>query len=86
MINDPKEREHYTLKCCCANCKHKLRESPIFPFTLPFCEIKRKNLGGDLNYNHNCKSFVAVMTPEENKEWYLRFKKNFEKTEANGNN
>ena len=79
IINDSKEREHYTLKRCCANCKHRFPESPLWPFNVPFCEMKQKNLGGDRHYDNNCKSFCEKMTPEENKEWHLRFKEIMER-------
>ena len=73
-INDAAERRHYSLKPCCYNCVHKRNESPKWPFKMHWCVKKKKHLGHDLKYDTKCKAFSAIMTPEENKMFWLRFK------------
>lgn len=74
MINDKKEREHYTLKRCCKNCKNLMHESPCWPFFMHWCTEKKKHLGHDLYYDTKCNKFKPIFTPEENKEFYLKIK------------
>jgi hypothetical protein len=71
MINDPKERERWTSKRCCNNCQHWRSKSPIWPFKIHYCEAKEKNLGCSMEYDHGCKLFLPLNTPEENKQFWL---------------
>ena len=71
MINDPKEREHWTTHRCCGNCLNKRNESPIWPFKIHYCVAKKKNLGCSMEYDHKCKLFLPLTTPEENKQLWL---------------
>ena len=76
-MNDLKERERWTMKRCCNNCKHQRVEGSfdIFGSGYYWCFHTKKRLSCAQDYDHKCKAFIARRTPEENKEYVLAFRK-----------
>ena len=76
-INDPKEREHYTVRRCCGNCKRHqiLKKLHKFQHEDSYCPLHKKKFSQSQKDNgKNCKDFVPFMTPEEVKEETLMFR------------
>lgn len=76
-INDPKEREHYTIARRCGNCKRRqiLKKVHKFQREDSYCPLhKKKVLSSNKEDGKNCKDFIPFMTPEEVKEETLMFR------------
>lgn len=79
-INDPKEREHYTICRCCGNCKRRqiLKKLHKFQREDSYCPLHKKKLvSSNKEDGKNCKDFIPFMTPEEVKEESLMIRRIF---------
>lgn len=79
-INDPKEREHYTLRRCCGNCKRRqlLKKLHKFQREDSYCPIRKKKLSSsDKENGAKCGDFIPFLTPEEVKEESLMIRRTF---------
>lgn len=79
-INDPKEREHYTVSICCGNCKRRQMIKKVHKFQREdsYCPLhKKKVVSSNKEDGKNCRDFIPFMTPEEVKEETLMFRRIF---------